>query len=227
MTRHVPVFLIACISLSALVLAQGKDRGRAQPATTLQDGTCHPKDTCKLDKVISQSFRFLFTALSDVMSCLQASRISDPPDWEKRNCLCDDLCMQYGDCCLDSPRYSPDQWRKAEQRFTCVEFRQYKSNWVVNTCPAGWTDEETRSLCEVFPEIGKQYKDPFAQLPVTSINNRVTYRNIHCARCNGETPSFAPDGSARLRFWNPRLECPSLLSNNIRNFDNKVVIFKK
>jgi hypothetical protein len=219
-TSHGPIFSIVWISLLVLVLAEDEDPDRAQPTTTLRDGRCFPKDTCKSPRVISQSFRYPFTALNVDIYFLQESR-SVSLDWKKWNCMCDELCIQYGDCCLDSPHYADDQWRKAEKRFTCVEFSPSNSYWIINTCPISWTDEATRSLCEKNLNIGKLDRDFTSHLPVTSIINRVTYRNIHCARCNGES-KFAPDGSVLLRSWKPRLVCPSPLANFIMSPDSKV-----
>ena len=142
------------------------------------------------------------------------SRISDPPDWEKRNCLCDDLCVTFGDCCPDAKQFSVDQKKTAAARFTCVGLRQYNYNWIVSTCPAGWQDDEVRAACQTEPTETQMHQDPISFMPVTSLKTSITYRNVQCAICNRDTPPALADGSSQLRFWNPRLECESILAGN-------------
>ena len=47
----------------------------------------------------------------------------------------------------------------------------------------------------------------------------ITYRNYYCAVCND-------DSAADLRFWQPRLECPTLTGYNSR-FKNLTAEFMK
>ncbi len=47
-----------------------------------------------------------------------------------------------------------------------------------------------------------QVSDPFGTMPVTSSRSGITYRNYYCAVCNSD--------SEDIKFWRPRLECPSL-----------------
>ena len=86
-----------------------------------------------------------------------------------------------------------------------MHLRNYNFNWIVTKCPVG-VDEETRLACERDVDERQMHPDPMAFMPVTSTATGFTYRNVHCARCHGDTPA--------LRFWNPRLECNSIVSGN-------------
>lgn len=136
---------------------------------------------------------------------MQASRISDIPDFERRNCLCDELCSLYGDCCPDSKRFSADQQPLAATRFSCLPFKQYNLNWVVNKCPADWKDPEVALACELEPTEAKIHLDPIGHMPVTSTVSGVTYRNMNCAICHREGATSSGHDvnhrSSPLRFW--------------------------
>lgn len=128
--------------------------------------------------------------------------MSDLPDLEKRNCLCDDLCSQFGDCCLDSKRFGLEQQQFAAARFSCLQFKQYNYNWIVNKCPADWMDSEVALSCETEAAEWQVHLDPIGHMPVTSTVTGVTYRNINCAVCHRDTPgSRDADRLPQLRFW--------------------------
>ena len=133
------------------------------------------------------------------------SRVSDNPDWEKRNCLCDDLCTRFGDCCPDSKRFEVDQQSATSNRFSCIQLKQYNFNWIVNKCPEDWSDLEVATACEGDPADDWQvHLDPIGHMPVTSLASGITYRNINCAVCNLEIPSYnktSDFSSHQLRFW--------------------------
>ncbi|XP_032791587.2 uncharacterized protein LOC116928587 isoform X2 [Daphnia magna] len=156
------------------------------------NASCFPKDTCRTDKV---------------------SRISDSPDWTKRNCLCDDSCIDFGDCCPDSKRYEPNQQRLAGTRFSCLHLRQYNFNWIVNKCPENWSDPNVAKACETEPSEWQIHLDPISHMPVTSQVSGITYRNLNCAMCHQDVPGSRGNPSS-LRFWNPRLECNSILAGS-------------
>lgn len=140
------------------------------------------------------------------------SRLSDPPDWSKRNCLCDETCVIYGDCCPDSRRFQPDQQRTANAKFTCLSLRQYSYNWVVNTCPPTRPPTipdaeyaEMRMACETEPTDGQIHADPIGHMLVTSLLTGVTYRNLNCALCRENLTSsslrHATEEESPIRVW--------------------------
>ena len=128
------------------------------------------------------------------------SRISDSPDWTKRNCLCDDLCTQFGDCCPDSKRFEPNQQRLAKTRFSCLHLMQYNFNWIVNKCPKDWNVPIVTLACETEPAEWQVHLDPINHMPVTSQVSGITYRNLNCAICHQDV-THGNSQSSSLRFW--------------------------
>ena len=74
-----------------------------------------------------------------------------------------------------------------------------------------------KAACERPP--GASASDPFGSTHVTNMGSGITYRNYYCAVCN-------EDSAADLRFWQPRLECPTLTGYNSR-FKNLTAEFIK
>ena len=124
------------------------------------------------------------------------------------------MCTTFGDCCADSKQFDAEQQKAATSRFSCTALRQYNYNWIVNTCPAAWGDEDSRKGCEDEPTELQIHQDPISFMPVTSLSSGITYRNVKCAICHIDTPGSNADGVKQLRFWNPRLECNSILAGN-------------
>ncbi|XP_045616030.2 adhesion G-protein coupled receptor G2 [Procambarus clarkii] len=151
------------------------------------NATCAPKDTCIVDK---------------------GPRVGDSNDWKERNCFCDDLCGEYGDCCLDAHAYNVDQ-QKRPGHYECVHLKQFGDLYMRGTCMAGWEDLEIAMLCSSgTPDSSSDRRDPLVDLPVTSLDSAVTYTNFYCAVCNKDSSS--------LEMWKPRLECPTLASYHSR-----------
>ncbi|XP_033640568.1 uncharacterized protein LOC117300831 [Asterias rubens] len=107
-------------------------------------------------------------------------------------CQCDDLCVLFDDCCYDhSQSCDPGVPLLAQAEFTADNF---KCVWlpgseftnigyvIVSQCPAGWTDEGTRDLCEGPVDSA----DVIRSLPVYDEQN-VDFKNIYCALCNGRS----------------------------------------
>ncbi|KAK3930024.1 G-protein coupled receptor Mth2, partial [Frankliniella fusca] len=138
----------------------------------------------------------------------RASRVGEELDWRERNCFCDPLCAQYGDCCVDSPHYAAAQQRRSGAIFSCVDLRQFGGIYMKTSCPPGWEDADVRHRCEVADD----QSDPVASMPVTSHATGYTYRNAFCALCHGDMPGPAQGTAAegRLDIWRPRVECPSV-----------------
>ena len=67
---------------------------------------------------------------------------------------------------------------------------------------------DSRKIKEACETPGSLSHDPFGSTPVTSIPSGFTYKNYFCSVCNRD--------SENVRFWRPRLECPTLTSYNNR-----------
>ena len=81
---------------------------------------------------------------------------------------------------------------------------------------------KVREACESSTHVS----DPLGAMPVTNRVTGATYKNYHCAICNGDTgvsletslgsDEVSPETSearqqlSSLQFWTPRLECPTL-----------------
>jgi hypothetical protein len=92
-------------------------------------------------------------------------------------CRCDVSCAQYGDCCLDSPSFIPEQQQLGASPFTCTDADVY----MMSSCPTEWADAAIRVRCE---HHDASYRDPLFDVPVTSLRSNITYRNRHCALCH-------------------------------------------
>lgn len=140
----------------------------------------------------------------------RASRVGDDLDWRERNCFCDALCAQYGDCCVDSPHYAAAQQRRSGAVFSCVDLRQFGGIYMKSSCPPGWEDADVRQHCE----MGDDQADPVSSMPVTSHSTGFTYRNAFCALCHGDLDS----AKGRVDVWSPRLECPSVYRASVDDY---------
>eukprot|EP00092_Neocalanus_flemingeri_P055123 GFUD01065044.1.p1 GENE.GFUD01065044.1~~GFUD01065044.1.p1 ORF type:complete len:925 (-),score=203.73 GFUD01065044.1:75-2849(-) len=137
----------------------------------------------------------------------RSSRGSIDLDWKARNCLCDQDCSVYGDCCIDAKAFDADEQNENFDKFSCTELRQYGAVYMRTQCLANWTLPNIRRACE----DSAQNSDPVGSMPVTSKATGITYKNYYCAVCN--------QASEGVQFWKPRLECPTLQGYNSR-FNN-------
>jgi hypothetical protein len=101
-------------------------------------------------------------------------------------CLCDTLCAQYGDCCLDAPSFVSEQQQRGASPFICDETNVY----MKSSCPPEWNDSSTHFHCE-HPDTS--YQDPLFDVPVTSHRTNITYRNRHCALCHYDLDAGTTD----------------------------------
>lgn len=173
--------------LTALCLA-GLSSGLQYADIQLLNSTCTPKDTCNFGK---------------------GPRLGDSTDWKARNCFCDDLCADYGDCCVDASAYVAEQQVTAVDHYQCVHLRHFGDLYMKGTCMAGWEDQAVADLCTSHsPDSKTPRQDPLSTFPATSYATAVTYSNYYCAVCNNDSTS--------LQLWSPRLECPTLASYQSR-----------
>ena len=145
------------------------------------NATCFPKDTCSAVKG-------------------KGPRLDETNNWKTRNCFCDDLCADYGDCCLDANAYVADEQEQNKDKYECVKLKQFGSLYMRGKCTVGWEDEAIAKLCT--HSRLQELSDPLGEMPVTSLDSYVTYKNYYCAICNNDTGAY--------EIWKPRLECPTL-----------------
>ncbi|XP_014244248.1 uncharacterized protein LOC106663710 isoform X1 [Cimex lectularius] len=151
-----------------------------------------------------------------ISGCTQAknSRIADNVDWKDRNCMCDQLCSRYGDCCTDSPHFDVDEQRRGSASYKCVELTQFGGIYMQTTCPPKWGDMAVRAACE---RASENQRDPVAGIPVTSNNTGITYRNMYCSICH--------DDHYDLHVWHPRIECDRVPYHLSRQDSQKLLAF--
>ncbi|CAH1404569.1 unnamed protein product [Nezara viridula] len=123
-----------------------------------------------------------------------------PTLWMGRNCLCDENCVTYGDCCPDSPHFELQQQRRGAISFHCENLRQYGGIYMRTTCPPEWAEPNIRAACE---NASDNVSDPIAGIPATHQQSGITYRNLFCAICHQVTIK-------ELDFWNPDIECSGI-----------------
>ncbi|XP_074593691.1 uncharacterized protein LOC141849322 [Brevipalpus obovatus] len=109
----------------------------------------------------------------------------------ERACACDQECADYNDCCEDS------QWLdwRTKINVSCVSIDYLGAFFMITKCPDTTPDENQRALCE---NLENSEMDPMAQLPVTDLSKRLTYRNAHCAACHE---------SLNITFWKVMILC--------------------
>ncbi|XP_068220865.1 adhesion G protein-coupled receptor E3-like [Palaemon carinicauda] len=173
--HFIKVALLCATLFSTLQLCVGF----GYPDLMAMNATCPPKDTCKITR--------------------QVPSLDESSSWKYRNCFCDDLCAKHGDCCLDAHLYVAEEQRKNVNSYECVTLTQFGSLYMIGQCIPGWKDEAIAEQCTAPIEKGS---DPFREMPVTSLETYVTYKNYYCASCNNDTSSY--------EIWRPRLECPTL-----------------
>lgn len=161
-------------------------------------GSCYPRDSCR-------PFR------------------NDDEDhlWGSHSCECGEHCIRYGTCCADSPHYGKilhiayrgESCRKLSGTSDAVV--------VVYRCPERWRWFQIREKCEA-PVLNTE--DPLMEIPVTSKETNVTYKNYFCAMCNYDNRDIS--------MWNVSLqlktkESTPVLSNVTDEFLRENVIFNK
>ncbi|CAG7727055.1 unnamed protein product [Allacma fusca] len=131
------IFLFVIISLEQLCFISGtaepgvRQAGRASLVRPIRvtygdlekaNKTCPSKDTCAPSR-------------NDRNGAMMN-------DYKRRNCFCDQQCIVYEDCCVDSPyRRDPNVTYKKNDIFQCVQLRQFGSLYMKTRCPATWQDE--------------------------------------------------------------------------------------
>jgi len=140
----------------------------------------------------------------DTCGSVRNSKFRVSLNWRERNCFCDNLCNQYGDCCIDASSYDAKSQQKAQKRDKCVILRNYGGIYLRKSCSPDWTgsaEVRTQCLAADYGE-GAPRPDPLLALPVTSRASDVTYANYFCALCSHDADD--------IEMWVQRVECPTL-----------------
>lgn len=135
---------------------------------------------------------------SEAAAAVEAAAKNDGSE-TPRNCMCDDRCDTYGDCCTDSPYFDAAEQQSAAARYGCVRTDGGGGAYVVAKCPAAWTDQRVREACE---RPGGVERYGMLGNPVTGRLTGLAYRNRFCAACNGD--------AADPIVWGARLVCREL-----------------
>ena len=120
------------------------------------------------------------------------------------NCYCDNACYEtFQDCCPDFVKTCGEQkktnTKNSQPLWKCLavgnwntrqdEFGEFcrlngpSGIWMIANCSRNWPLDETRTRCE---NASEKFSFPVEDyLPVVG-KNGFTYRNKHCAECNGE-----------------------------------------
>ncbi|XP_078374612.1 uncharacterized protein LOC144658138 [Oculina patagonica] len=101
-----------------------------------------------------------------------------------KNCYCDKLCVELGDCCYDyflrCAATNPPKPRQVKQ--ACVKTGNSGDHGysMIGSCPSRNTDKNMESLCTAKSSTA----DLFGMLPVSDLEDKTVYKNLFCARCN-------------------------------------------
>ncbi|XP_065210498.1 uncharacterized protein LOC135838694 [Planococcus citri] len=125
-------------------------------------------------------------------------------DLRTRNCMCDEKCDKYGDCCLNSAHFNAAQQRRAASSFLCAAIEDGAGSGYAYTkveCPPQWRNTEVRRKCEKSAQ--HSVDDPLLMTPVTSASSNVTYGNVYCAVCNRDYDNR----NGGVTYWMLKLDC--------------------
>ncbi|XP_065217426.1 uncharacterized protein LOC135843455 [Planococcus citri] len=96
-----------------------------------------------------------------------------------RDCMCDEDCIEYKDCCKDSRFYYPSQ-QSHPSTYHCSE---NSAVYLKAQCAADWKDHNMAELCENSLKP-LESDDMSLILHVSNLATRTTYGNPYCAACN-------------------------------------------
>ena len=110
---------------------------------------------------------------------------------ESARCYCDAYCQSFQDCCNDywnsgnASKHERSSTKIKEdflQPWSCVSLGDERY-WMKNKCFKSWPHDEVESLCVNQPSRINS-STYFDLIPVLGVQDNITYRNRHCARCN-------------------------------------------
>ena len=174
-------------------------------SSTAYSDTCVPNDSCDSQDEISKI------------------AYKNDTYYSKRSCYCDEHCFKYGDCCSDKEE-NANIYSKYTRNFKCVLERRVCSTEKVNSyiysigdCPSDYAEDvEIKAKCEKSNDIeqisflSSNNDDVFLQWPFYSNQTNITYNNIYCGLCNGESKNY-------LQPWNAAFRCNENINKQIKN----------
>ena len=179
--KHIFILVLVCLSHDAIAISFP-----TYSDIVALEAECSPRDTCQ-------------------GSGSRGRRLLSP---RERNCGCDQVCVDFDDCCIDSPFLRRDDGDSPESRSVTCRDTVLGSFHMRSKCPADWADDTLRDLCEKEAPVS----DPLRQLPVTDPSSGITYKNSFCAQC--DNVSNDPNRVSDLMLWNTRVECPNAAAYN-------------
>ncbi|CAF1250411.1 unnamed protein product [Rotaria sp. Silwood1] len=133
---------------------------------------------------------------------------------QSRNCFCDSVCEQYGDCCYPT--------KLLTNNYECIDYilptigneNPLHNNlfvWMRTECLSIYIGSQVDVQCR---NLNNQIfnDNPILFIPVTSIQTNITYRNYYCAYCNN-------DANENIKFWEYKTYC----SKNIVDKHNVII----
>ena len=139
------------------------------------------------DKTITSLFKHIPRGRWEVPECSELNTCIRNANKYIPNCYCDELCSTYDDCCFDSPLATEMDKPFADikekmNRSKCYPFSTgnvFDGVRVVDTCMTYSPVQNTS--CE------QAKVSTLSDLILVTGDDGITYKNEHCAKCNGIT----------------------------------------
>ena len=200
-------FLLSFINVSVFQIALCKNfnKNTTLPHTQTHDKTSKPSTTRPVDEAQIRDTRFRRAANSERRDRCSTSQCTGKDTLFENvssyyNCYCDNACYEtFQDCCPDFVQTCGAQkktnTKNSQPLWKCLAVGDWNNNgychllgptgiWMIANCSRNWALDESKTRCENAPEKFSFPVEDF--LPVVG-KNGFTYRNKHCAECNGET----------------------------------------
>ncbi|KAL4233527.1 synapse assembly [Mactra antiquata] len=125
----------------------------------------------------------------DIQNCSSDARLNVL----QQVCSCDELCGLFDDCCPGFDSVKPLQLKN--DQFSCERVNGIGEIMLITKCPAYWTDDQTKALCE----NSMKNRDMMSKVIVSDKSiERLVFKNMHCAMCNNVYD---------YQFWKVAINC--------------------
>ena len=200
-------FLLSFINVSVfqVALRQNFNKNTAIPNIQARDKTNTSSTTRPVNEARIQDTRFRRATNSEhrdkcgtALQCTGNDTLFEKIQYY--NCYCDNACYEtFQDCCPDFVKICGEQkktnTKNSQVLWKCLAVGDWDTDgscnlygpsgiWMIANCIRNWAFDETRKRCENV--ASEKFFFPVEDfLPVVG-KNGFTYRNRHCAECNGE-----------------------------------------